>query len=457
MKSALICAAVICAALLPTHARAQDATEPATAGLAEDREVPDYDGRPDEGPDAGEVLLWIPRIVFGPLTLLLDYGIRRPLGFLVETAERESWDVFVLDLVTWNERRSGLIPTFFVGFGLQPSVGLSFWSNDEIANGHQVRLSASFGGVDYLQASGAYRIVGHGGAARIGLRAGVGRRPDRVFSGIGWDASSTQYRFRESSYRASVASRLQFWRESTLSLEAGVDGHEFGADGYAALAPSPDSRSLADGIASNELETPPGLEGYVAYRQRAELAVDTREPEPAPGHGLRAEGFVELAFDLRRPIERRWLRYGGAVGAFVDVGHHRVFGLWALAHFADPLGPEPVPFTELIEFGDQHLQMQGFLQGQLRGRSGVAATLEYRYPIWTRFDGRLHVSVGNVFGERLSDFAFERLRASFGLGLSTTGDPDNALSFGVAAGTSAFVDGFAIESVQALFGTRQGF
>jgi len=444
---------VLGALALAAPAAAQPTGEPIT----ERREAPDYDGRPDPGPDVGDVLIWFPRILFGPITLVLDYGIRRPLGFLVETAEREEWDAFVLDLVTWNERKSGLIPTFFVGFGIQPSVGLSFWSNDEIAEGHQMRLSASFGGVDMLTAGGAYRVTAHGGRAVFGIRGGAQRRPDRVFSGIGWDAVSTQYRFREESYRGSVRMDLRYWRQSTLRIEAGVDGHAFDPNGYVALAANSGNQSLTTGIQQGEVREPPGIEGYVAYRQRMELSVDTREREPAPGHGVRVQGFGELAFDLNRPVERQWVRYGGAIGGFLDVGLRRVFGLWLLGRFSDPLGPEPVPFTELIELGQRNLLMQGFLRGQLRGRSAVAATLEYMYPVWTRLDARLHVSMGNVFGEHLQGLSMERMRLSFGIGLATVGDPDNAFQLGAAAGTAPIVDGAAIESVQLVFGSRQGF
>jgi len=442
----------------PTTERTDASTVSATGELiTERREVPDYDGREDPGPDAGDVLIWIPRILFGPITLVLDYGIRRPLGLLMTTAEREAWDAFLFDLFTWNERKSGIVPTFFVAFGIQPSVGLSYWSNDEIAEGHQLRLSAAFGGVDFLNASGAYRITSHGGRTAVGVRGGAQLRPDNVYSGIGWDAVSTQYRFREESYRGSVHLDMRYWRESTLRLEAGVDGHAFDTNGYVAFATNPGNQSLSTGIQDGVVERPPGLEGYVAYRQRIELSLDTREREPAPGHGVRVQAHAELAFDLNEPTDRQWLRYGGGVGGFLDVGARRVFGLWLLTRFSDPVASQPVPFTELVELGQEHLLMQGFLRGQLRGRSAVAATLEYTYPVWTRLDARLHVSLGNVFGDHLQGFSMDRLRVSFGLGIATVGDPDNAFQLGAAAGTAPLVQGAGIDSVQLVFGSRQGF
>lgn len=418
------------------------------------RARPDYDGLPEPGADAGDVLIWIPRVVFAPVTLVLDYGIRRPLGELMTVAEREGWPALLLDTFTWNERRSGIVPTFMLAYGLQPSVGLELFSNDDAAPGHSLGVSLAYGGNDYLKAGASYAIRTHADRVRLELRALAAKRPDRVFSDIGWNTVEAQYRFREEWYEASLGLDVDFWRESRLSLRAGVDGHRFDANGYAAFSDSP---SLAEAIQTGRVLTPPGLEsGYTAYRQSAELAIDTRELEPAPGHGVRVEAQGELAFDPGDPHAHRWVRWGGAAGAFVDVGHRRVFGLWGLARFSDPLGPSPVAFTELIALGQEALLMQGFLQGQLRGRSAVAATLEYIYPIWTRLDGRLHLSVGNVFGEHLVDFRAERLRFSFGLGVATAGEPDDALHFAIAAGSSPLIQGAAIESIQLVVGTRQG-
>lgn len=432
-----------------------DRDEAPGALLERHREVPDYDGLPEPGPDAGEVLLWIPRVLFAPITLVLDYGLRRPLGWLATTAEREGWPTLLLDALTWNERRSGIVPSFLLAYGLQPTGGLRLFSNDDIAPGHSLDASISYGGNDFVQGAASYTVRTSGDRVR-GTVGGTGaRRPDLVFSGIGWDADAVQYRYRSTWYAADAELAIDFWRESRLVVRAGIDGHEYDADGYAALSDSP---SLEDAIQSGRFEVPYGLAGgYVAYRQRLELAIDSRELEPAPGHGVRIEGHGELAVDPGDPSARRWVRWGAAAGAFVDLGHHRVIGVWGLAHFADPIGSAPLPFEELVALGQDALLMQGFLRGQLRGRSGVATTLEYVYPIWTRLDGRLHVSVGNVFGEHLEDFAFERLRVSFGIGIATAGDPDSALHFALAAGTAPFVEGATIDSVQLLVGTRRGF
>ena len=62
---------------------------PAIAGdeRGPDRPVPDYDGRGEEPTDAGDVLLWVPRILVSPLYLTTEFLLRRPLGFVISEAE----------------------------------------------------------------------------------------------------------------------------------------------------------------------------------------------------------------------------------------------------------------------------------------------------------------------------------------------------------------------------------
>jgi hypothetical protein len=61
-----------------------------TARAEPKREVPDYDGRgnPDAKPSDA---LWIPRVLLAPLYFVHEYVVRRPVGALVKTAERDHW------------------------------------------------------------------------------------------------------------------------------------------------------------------------------------------------------------------------------------------------------------------------------------------------------------------------------------------------------------------------------
>ncbi|NUM89477.1 MAG: EamA family transporter, partial [Bdellovibrionales bacterium] len=95
----------------------------------------------------------------------------------------------------------------------------------------------------------------------------------------------------------------------------------------------------------------------------------------------------------------------GTAGAFFDLtSENRTLAVWAYALFADPLAEDPVPFNELAQAGGPG-PLRGFRPGRLYGRSALALTTEYRWPIWHRLDGTLFTSVGNVFGAHLDGFS----------------------------------------------------
>ena len=59
---------------------------PPPGGESPKRAVPDYSGRGEEPTTAGDVALWIPRVILSPLYFVSEYIIRRPLGWLITTA-----------------------------------------------------------------------------------------------------------------------------------------------------------------------------------------------------------------------------------------------------------------------------------------------------------------------------------------------------------------------------------
>src|SRR5690606_4216117 len=73
------------AAPAPTPALAHPRTPAPAPGR---RPVPDY-GRAPESRDPAEALLWIPRVIFAPVHLVLEYLVRLPLGWLLRAVELE--------------------------------------------------------------------------------------------------------------------------------------------------------------------------------------------------------------------------------------------------------------------------------------------------------------------------------------------------------------------------------
>jgi hypothetical protein len=106
--------------------------------------------------------------------------------------------------------------------------------------------------------------------------------------------------------------------------------------------------------------------------------------------------------------------------------------------------------------GDPYLR--GFGGDALYGRSGVVATFKYSWSIWVALDGTVHLATGNVYGPHLEDFDPEKLRLSFGPGISTNFiDEDKIIDLTVAFGTDTFEQGSGLASVRVAFGITEGF
>jgi hypothetical protein len=433
-------------------AEAQDHVGERREAPAGHREVPDYGGRTDSPTTATTVLAWIPRVALAPLRFVFDYGIRRPLGFLMRTAEKKGWDDALIDLLTFRDGTAGLVPTFLIDFGFRPSGGLYLWANDLGRRGNDVHARLSFGGPDFIAGTITDRLATSRWTTLV-MRVDASTRPDYVYQGIGWN-SDQRYssRYVHSFAEGEAGIELDLWRASELRWSASIGSHFFDADGSGGGDPS-----LATAIDRNYYAVPPGFDGYLAVNQELSFALDSRLPEPAPGHGVRLELWGRQSFDLTDHVGRRWVSYGAALGGFVDLGARRVVSLWWVARFADPLGSREIPLPAQVRLGDHSLLMQGFRGGGLVDRSATVATLEYSYPIWVGLDAAAHLAIGNVFDAHLSTFALERLRLSFGLGLRSIDRTNHFFEVRIAFGTDPFARGASIRSVRLVVGSRTGF
>ena len=56
----------------------------------------DYEGRPPPSPSAGDIALWVPRVIFSPVYFTSEFLIRRPLGAVISAAERATLSNYIL-------------------------------------------------------------------------------------------------------------------------------------------------------------------------------------------------------------------------------------------------------------------------------------------------------------------------------------------------------------------------
>lgn len=415
------------------------------------RAMPDYDGRGEPSTTAGDVALWVPRVVFAPLYFVTEYLIRRPIGWLIATAERNQWPSAIRDLFLFGPNKTaGVVPTAFLDFGVRPSVGIyAFW-DDLFMPGNHLRLHASTFGSDWLQGAFADRIpLGKNATADFRLE-GV-HRPDSIFHGLGpRSLQNDRTRYGIDVVKAHAVFDTTWWKSSRITTNVGFKTVHF-RDDICCGDPS-----LVLAIRDGRIAAPPGFGGYATVFERGEFTLDTRDPRPANQSGLRVELEGEHASNVRSPAGS-WVRYGGSVGGFLDIKNNRIVSLSVTALFADPLARRSeLPFTEQVVLGGSG-PMRGYLYGRLIDRSAAVATLKYRWPIWSFLDGTIQGALGNVFGSHLENFSTRLLRVSGAIGFESVGSPDHTFEVLAGFGTETFERHAEVNSFRLLFGTNRGF
>jgi hypothetical protein len=429
----------------PTYRDGDGATSPKRA-------MPDYDGRGEPKATAGDVALWIPRVIFAPLYFVSEFVIRRPLGFLITTAEQKQWPSAIRNFFLFGpEKKAGVVPTAFLDFGFRASVGVyAFW-DDLFGPGNHLRLHATTLGPDWLQGAIADKIP-LGKDASLDIRVEGVHRPDYIFHGLGPSSLQDQRtRYGIDQFRARPVFEMTWWKGSRLSVEGGFKYTRFRDDACC------DDPSLVTAIRDGWQTPPPGfLTGYSNVYERGELTIDSRDERPADQTGYRVELEAEHASNVQRSSSN-WVRYGGTVSGILDIKNNRTVGLSLTTLFVDPIssGAE-IPFTEQIVLGGSG-PMRGYLYGRLIDRSASVLTLKYKWPIWVFLDGTIQLATGNVFGPQLEDFKTKLLRLSGAMGIESIGSADHTFEFLAGFGTETFDHGAQVNSFRLLFGTNRGF
>ena len=431
-----------------------DAAPPPTS-FEKKRPVPDYDGRGAKPTTLGDVAIWVPRILASPFYLTSEYLIRLPIGGLITGIERDHLAQKAILIVTFGGKQNiGLVPTFFVDFGVLPSIGLYFFADDAFARYNDVRVHAGTWGPDWINIGVAdrYHVSKNATAA---LRASWARRSDNPFFGLGPDSKQGyESRYASTTFDAGPEYDMRLRPGVFLHTAGGVRDTGFG-EGSCCGVPSLQAR-----IRSNQLEAPPRLyDGYTMGYSRASLTLDTRDPRPEPQSGFRLALSGQPAIDVSHRPGNSWLQYGATGGAFWDVtGKARVISLSASVLFVDPIkgSADQIPFSELVSFGGTNF-MRGFLAGRLIDRSAVVATVGYEWPIWVFLDGTMQISAGNVFGAGLRDYESKKLRLSPGIGIRTNNSPDHQFEVITGFGTDTIENGARVTSFRLAFGATRGF
>ena len=415
------------------------------------RERADFRGQADPAPNTGDVLIWVPRVVLFPAYLATEYVVRVPLGALATTAEKNDWPTWLFNFFAFApDNRGGVFPTFFFDFGLRPSIGLHFFWDDTFVRDNKFTADVAWGGSNWITlALGDRYKFNEADSLAIGAR--WARRPDNLYYGIGPEID-TDLKTR---YGTDVISGGIQYRHSVRGFEVEVNprlDRTIFRDYSCCSDPT-----LNERVAAGQLPPPPGFnENTTAASIPIRVLVDTRPTGPTHRSGIRVGAELAPAVDVTRGFDRSWLRYGATVQGFWDVtGTGRVLSLGVWAGFVDPLGSQPVPFTNLVTLGGND-PFAGFVAGSLRDRSATAVQLSYMWPVFIFLDGVAGVSFGNVFDAHLRGFDFDLLRMSAELGVRTRDTGNTSFQLLVGIGTQTFRQGFAVATFRFSFGVTYG-
>jgi hypothetical protein len=410
------------------------------------RPLPDYDGVPDPPPTAGEVLIWVPRVILSPAWFVSEFIIRRPLGWLTVTAERNRWPSEIISFFTFGNSTMGFVPTFYIDLGFRPTFGIYYFYDDVFGNpDHSLRFRGN-GTVDGYSVALTDRWQTDAYGSRLHFSGDISLRPDRAFYGIGPDTfDSDLHRYGFFTGGGSVGFDWHIIPGIRVDTTVALHKSEF-----------TEPRCCDDPPVSSLAVLPNGFpQGYTSFTQSIEAVFDSRPPRPAGQTGLRLRLAGDHTRDLRDGDD--WIRMTGTIGAFWDVARlGRILGLtFTIADIEELKGQ--MPFPELISFGGNGLAMPGLRTDRLFGFSAVSASFRYEWPIWVALGGSLQVEVGNVFDQHFKDFNIDLMRMSFALGFRTIGAPDHAFQVLVGVGTETFRSGTELTSFRLSIGGTYGF
>lgn len=435
---------------------------PVGEALDRDRERPDLDHMSDPT-TVGDALLWVPRIVLFPAYLVVDFAIRRPLGFVARAVEKHRVVPWIVHLSTWGDRdgpdpNGGIVPVVRIDAGTNPAFGLRYFVDDLIAPGtdFQVRADSNFRRNVTVDLRGETAL---GERLRVGAFGQLERRDDYLFHGIGPQTTADdETRFLRRKLFAGVEGKLApgapgFGAE--LHLEASDNRFDCSSDPDLDIC-GPDNVFGTGDERFDPDAVPLFQRGYALGRAKATLIYDSRRPRPANGSGVRLTSFARWGIGLETS-SIHFMRLGGEVAGFWDILNQRTLSLRVRGELASPIAGGEIPFAELITLGGVET-MRGFLHSRFHGRSALVGTLQYRYPAWSFFDGTLFVEAGNVFGEDFDQFDPGALRGSAGFGIRTIENRHTSVDVLLAIGTSRLdASGFEVEHIRFSLGTNWGF
>jgi hypothetical protein len=434
--------------------------EPSGEPLTTPRDTPDYDRRGERSATPLEIAAWVPRVLFFPLYLVSEYIVRRPLEFATEWFERAHVMERLDAATSWDNDRAGILPRFRLQSAFAPAVGLTVFWDDMFVDRNDWAVGADSDFADNLTVDviTRYRLTE---LTTLRLRYQLEQRNDFVYFGTGVETTGDdEARFQRNKQMGILEADVDttprgFGLDSSFEVSRNrfaCTSEDLDICGPDNTATSSDDLLPIDQAGSATFFT----DGYDLARLKLAAHWDSRDPRPASGTGVRLDVFGRFGQGIGDASDERFIPYGGEGSLFWDFWNQRTLGLRVFTELTESLGDDEIPFAELITIGGIE-RMRGFFFARFHGESAVVATVDYRYPISSFFDGNIFFEVGNAFGDNLQDFEIQALRPSAGISLRTLGSRYQSVDVTIAVGGDPFSEGIAVESARISVGTNFGY
>jgi outer membrane protein assembly factor BamA len=158
----------------------------------------------------------------------------------------------------------------------------------------------------------------------------------------------------------------------------------------------------------------PGIDSQSDFiRSAFFVEVDYREPLYAKKGGWYRFDFSH--YDDRTTNEFTFNRFDADVRQFFGfLAGRRVIATRLFVSTSDTSAPQTMPFFFMPTLGGNDT-LRGFREYRFRGPHAILAQAEYRWEIWSGFDGAIFYDAGKVADHR-SDLNFKDLESDYGIG-----------------------------------------
>ncbi|HEY5950150.1 MAG TPA: hypothetical protein VIV40_31860 [Kofleriaceae bacterium] len=431
--------------------------EPTPTAPPAHRAMPTYNGRDDAPTTAGDVARGVLRVVLFPIRVVVDYGIRWPIGKTISFAEHSHGVRAALRYLFLlpPTPTPTIFPIAFYDFGFQSSIGVRvLWTRGFLTPGSRLSLKLGNGGADWWRADGNLLVAApkRFRGFHAGIDGALRHRPDQQFFGLG-PRSPQSAAARYTQTRMTVSGFVGF-RE--LSFFAASTETFTGSSNFNGRL------SIEDQVSAGRIAAEPA--GYGAFvvtrRYGGKLALDTRGIRPNTEERDRTTSGARIDAVLEHVRDREigeWLHLDATLGGALrlDTVKEHKLDVRMRIELIEPTATTTaaaIPFVELASIGGSR-DLRGFASGRGRDLSAAAFMIDYQWPIAAWLDATLYLGAGNVFGHNLSGLTAGKLRGSAGMGVALAGlSADRELEAWAAFGTDPFDQGADVNSFRLVLG-----